>query len=86
VHIELHLKRIPDALLLPTQAVIPVLKGQTVLVRKNGVVHSVPVKIGVRTASSVQITSGLAAGDTVITTGLMQLRPGMPVNVDVQAQ
>ncbi len=83
VQIELHLKRIPNALLIPTQAVIPVLKGQTVLVRKHGVVRSVPVKIGIRTSTSVQITDGLTPGDTVITTGIMQLRPGMPVNVRV---
>ena len=83
VQIELHLKRIPNALMIPTQAVIPVLKGQTVLVRKHGVVRSVPVKTGLRTSTSVQITDGLAPGDTVITTGIMQLRPGMPVNVSV---
>lgn len=84
VQIELHLKKIPDALMVPTQAVVPVLKGQTIFVRKNGVVVSIPVNTGIRTASTVQILDGLSAGDTVITTGLMQLRPGMPVNVAVQ--
>jgi membrane fusion protein (multidrug efflux system) len=86
VQIELHLKSIPNALMIPTQAVIPVLKGQTVLVRKHGVVRSVPVKTGLRTSTSVQITDGLAPGDTVITTGIMQLRPGMPVNVSVSVR
>lgn len=84
VQIELHLKNIPNALMVPTQAVIPVLRGQTVLVRKNGVVVSVPVQTGIRTATTVQITNGLFAGDTVIITGIMQLRPGMPVNVSIQ--
>jgi membrane fusion protein (multidrug efflux system) len=84
VQIELRLKQITDALMVPTQAVIPVLKGQTVLVQKNGVVASVPVRTGIRTATSVQILDGLAAGDTVITTGIMQLRPGMPVNVTLK--
>jgi membrane fusion protein (multidrug efflux system) len=84
VHIELRLKQIPDALMVPSQAVIPVLKGQTVLVRKNGVVVSVPVKTGIRTATSVQITGGLSPGDTVLTTGIMQARPGMPVTVLVK--
>jgi membrane fusion protein, multidrug efflux system len=86
VNIELQLKRIPDALMVPTQAIIPVLKGQTLFVVKQGKVQTVPVQIGVRTATSVQITSGLAPGDTVVTTGLMQLRPGMPVNVDTRNQ
>jgi membrane fusion protein, multidrug efflux system len=84
VQIELRLKQMKGALMVPTQAIIPVLKGQTVLVRRNGIVVSVPVRIGVRTATTVQITEGLASGDTVITTGIMQLRPGMPVRVSVQ--
>jgi len=84
VHIEMQLKQISDALLVPTQAIIPVLKGQTLFVQKNGVVVSVPVKTGIRTASSVQITQGLSPGDTVMTTGIMQLRPGMSVQVKVQ--
>jgi len=84
VHVELRLKQPGGALMVPTQAIIPVLKGQTVLVRKNGIVVSVPVKTGVRTPSVIQITAGLAAGDTVLTTGILQLRPGMPVNVTVK--
>ncbi|MBI2427383.1 MAG: efflux RND transporter periplasmic adaptor subunit [Ignavibacteriales bacterium] len=84
VQIELRLKQIADALMVPTQAVIPVLKGQSVFVKKNGVAVSVPVKTGIRTAASVQITEGLSAGDTIITTGLMQLRTGAPVIVAVK--
>jgi membrane fusion protein, multidrug efflux system len=84
VQIELRLKTINDALLIPTQSVVPVLKGQTVLVRRNGIVVAVPVTTGMRSSATVQITDGLAAGDTVITTGVMQLRPGMKVNVAIQ--
>jgi membrane fusion protein (multidrug efflux system) len=84
VHIELRLKQITNALMVPTQAVVPVLKGQSVFVQKNGVVVATPVRTGIRTATSVQITDGLAPGDTVITTGVMQLRPGAPVQVTVQ--
>ncbi len=84
VQIELKLKQINDALMVPTQAVIPVLKGQMVLIRKNGVVVSIPVKVGIRTTTNVQIISGLSEGDTVITTGIMQLRPGMPVKVTIK--
>lgn len=84
VQIELRLKQIADALLVPTQAVIPVLKGQSVFVKKNGMAVAVPVKTGIRTASAVQITEGLFPGDTIITTGLMQLRSGVPVIVAVK--
>jgi membrane fusion protein (multidrug efflux system) len=84
VQIDLRLRQITDALMVPTQAIIPVLKGQTVLVRRNGVVASVPVRTGIRTAISVQIVDGLVPGDTLITTGIMQLRPGMPVKVTLK--
>ncbi len=84
VQIELRLKKNMDALMVPTQSIIPVLKGQTIFVRKNGAVVSVSVKTGIRLASSIQITDGVSAGDTVITTGIMQLRPGMLVNVVVK--
>jgi membrane fusion protein (multidrug efflux system) len=83
VHIELRLKKISEALMVPTQAVIPVLKGQVLLVCRDGAVASIPVKTGIRTPTSIQITEGLTAGDTVITTGIMQLRPGMAVTVQV---
>jgi membrane fusion protein (multidrug efflux system) len=84
VQIALRLKNIPDALMVPSQAIIPVLKGQSILVKRRGVVVSLPVQTGIRTASNVQILSGLVPGDTVLTTGLMQARPGAPVNVIVK--
>lgn len=84
VQIELRLKQIPNALMIPTQAIIPALKGQSVFIKKNGVALAVPVKTGIRTAATIQITEGLSAGDTVLTTGLMQLRTGMPVSVTVK--
>jgi membrane fusion protein (multidrug efflux system) len=84
VHVELRLKQTGGALMIPTQSIVPVLKGQTVLVRRNGVVAAVPVRTGVRTSSAIQVTEGLSAGDTVLTTGLLQVRPGMPVNVTIK--
>ena len=84
VQIDLRLRGVVDALMVPTQAIIPVLKGQNLLVCRDGLVASIPVKTGMRTPSSIQIIDGLSAGDTVIVTGIMQLRPGMPVRVTVQ--
>lgn len=84
VQIALRLKKIPDALMVPSQSIIPVLKGQSILVKRRGVVVSLPVQTGIRTASNVQILNGLNPGDTVLTTGLMQAQPGAPVNVIVK--
>ncbi|MPN56547.1 hypothetical protein SDC9_204237 [bioreactor metagenome] len=51
-------------------------------VYKNGKVKQVELKKGLRTASSVQITKGLEVGDTLLVTGVMQLRDGGDVIID----
>lgn len=77
VHIDLH--HIPDALMIPSQALIPTTQDAQVVVSKNGKAAFVTVQTGERTAEQVQITAGLKAGDTVLTTGIMQAMPGIPL-------
>jgi membrane fusion protein, multidrug efflux system len=79
-HITLKLNT-TDALLIPTQAIVPVLKGKQVFVVRNGKADTVSVVTGIRNDSAVQVISGLVAGDSVITTGLLQLRPGNDVKI-----
>lgn len=79
--IDLMLDAMDDALLVPTQAVVPELNGHKVFVLRQGQVAEQPVEIGMRTASMVQIMKGLQAGDTVLTTGILQARPGSPVRI-----
>lgn len=79
--VTLILREIPGALMVPTQAIIPILKGQKVYLFKGGVVSEALVETGIRTDTEVQLTSGVSAGDTVITTGILQLAPGMPVKI-----
>jgi len=68
-----------DALTVSSQALIPSSKGYTVYVSKGGLVAATPVEIGQRSAGSVEITHGLHKGDTVITSNLLRLVPGVPV-------
>lgn len=49
-------------------------------VYKNGVANQ--IVLGMRTASSVQVLNGLNVGDTLLVTGVMQLRDGLPVIID----
>lgn len=63
-----------NALMVPTQCVIPTLKGQKVYVVKNNTAVEIPVTIGVRTDTHIQIVEGLQPGDTVITTGLLSVK------------
>jgi membrane fusion protein (multidrug efflux system) len=81
--IRLALTTVDEALLIPTEAIIPVLKGKTVFISSEGKAKQVPVESGTRNAENIVITSGLKAGDTVLTTGSMSLKPGTPVKVTV---
>lgn len=67
---------------LPNQAIVPDIKGRSVWVMKDGKANSVPVQTGFRTADMVEVLAGVEQGDTIITTGLMQLRGGMSVLPD----
>jgi membrane fusion protein (multidrug efflux system) len=63
------------ALMVPTQAILPGARSkQVVLLRKDSAFFSV-VETGVRDSSYIQILRGVKSGDTVVTTGLMSIRP-----------
>ncbi|HEY0030876.1 MAG TPA: efflux RND transporter periplasmic adaptor subunit [Bacteroidia bacterium] len=79
--VQLALSDIDSALMIPTEAVIPDLKGKKVYRIKNGQAEPVKVITGLRTDEKVQITEGLNIGDTIITRGIMSLKPGSPVKV-----
>ncbi|HYK76046.1 MAG TPA: efflux RND transporter periplasmic adaptor subunit [Daejeonella sp.] len=81
--IDLPLTNIKDAILVPTEAIIPVLKGKKVFISKEGKAQEIMVETGTRTEKAVLITSGLSVGDTVLTTGMMSLKPDMPVKIKV---
>jgi membrane fusion protein (multidrug efflux system) len=70
-----------NAIQIPTEAVVPEMNGKSVWIVRNGKAVSTPISTGVRSDVMIEVLSGIAAGDTVITTGLMQLTPGIPVQV-----
>jgi membrane fusion protein, multidrug efflux system len=67
----------------PTQAIIPVQNGKKVFVARGGKAQEVMVETATRTAKDLLITSGLKAGDTVLTTGIMTLKADTPVKVRI---
>ena len=69
-----------DALMVPAESVIPELSGYKVfVVGADGNAEQRMIEIGTRTDTQVQVISGLKEGDLVLTTGVMQVRQGMPV-------
>lgn len=71
-----------NAFMVPAESVVPVLKGQKVLVARNGKVVEVPVQIGIRTADKVQVIGALNKGDQVLISGLLAVKEGMPVKTN----
>lgn len=71
----------PQALLLPAQAVIPQARGKKVIRYAKGQAEFVEVTTGTRTSDQVEILTGLQAGDTILLSGLMSIRPNTPVQL-----
>ncbi len=81
--IELPLDHTENAVLVPTEAVIPVQNGKQVFLLKDGKAAATPVEAENRTRTDVLITEGIAIGDTVLTSGIMSLTNGMAVTVKI---
>ena len=80
--ITLQMSKVDDAISIPSEAIIPEMEGEKVFVYKARKAKSVNVTTVLRTESNIQITSGLKFGDTLITSGIMQLRQNLPVVLD----
>jgi membrane fusion protein (multidrug efflux system) len=81
--IEINLKEIKNTIVIPSISIIAEMGRDIVYIYKNGKAKQVTVTKGMRTASSVQIVYGLNVGDTLLTSGVMQLRDGMDVSINL---
>lgn len=79
--IRLKQKEIEDAIAIPAEAIVPEMGKSKVFVYKSGKAEPVEVITGIRTDSEIQILSGLQFGDTILTSGTLQLRKGSPVKI-----
>jgi len=75
-NVDLRLKEDKNALMVPTQAIIPQERNKKLIVAKGGKAKFVTVKTGVRQASNIEILSGIEPGDTIVTTGILFIKPG----------
>lgn len=73
---------LPSALMIPSEAIIPELNSHKVFTYKNGIAEQASISIGLRTENEVQAIKGINAGDTVITSGILQVRQGTPVSIN----
>ncbi|HRY32785.1 MAG TPA: efflux RND transporter periplasmic adaptor subunit [Bacteroidales bacterium] len=70
-----------DAVILPAQSIIPRLNGYDVFLLEDGKVARKAVIAGTRTDSLVEILQGIRGGDSILMTGLLQVKPGTGVRV-----
>ncbi len=79
--VQVELEEYRGAILVPTQAIVPELNEKKVYLYRAGTAQPVIVETGIRQERYIQVVEGLNPGDTVITTGLLQIKPGAPVSI-----
>lgn len=71
-----------NAITIPSQAIVPEMGIDKVYLYKNGKAEPVTITKGIRNEARVQVLQGLNVGDTIITSGTLQLRTGLKVTLD----
>jgi membrane fusion protein, multidrug efflux system len=82
VEIDVVLENIDQAILIPTETIVPDFEGEKVFIYKNGKAVPQVVTAGIRTEKEIQITSGLNIGDSLIISGIIQLSLNVPVRIN----
>lgn len=77
--VTLALREIPNALVLPPQAVVSGPKGKSVFTIVQGKAKSVPVQTGITDGKWIEITTGLNGDEDVVVVGKRKLLEGSPV-------
>lgn len=80
-NVALNLGKNNEAMIIPSQAVIPQARNKRVVLYRGGSAEFAVVSTGIRDSSFVEVTDGLKVGDTVILTGLLAIRPDSKINL-----
>jgi len=80
--IRIKLDQTDNAIVIPSISTVKEMGRDITYVFEKGKAKEVEIITGMRTSSSVEVVKGLSVGDTLLTTGVMQLRSGMPVRID----
>lgn len=83
-NVELPLDIIKDVIVVPTEAIIPIQGGKKVFISNHGKAKEVMIETATRTDASILVLSGLKAGDTLVTSGVMSLKEDAKIKVKVK--
>ncbi|MBI5858092.1 MAG: efflux RND transporter periplasmic adaptor subunit [Sphingobacteriales bacterium] len=70
-----------EALMIPNSSIVPQGRKKLIFLAKNNKAISTEVTTGVRDSTNIQVLSGLNKGDTVITSGLLFVKPNADIKV-----
>ncbi|MBY0478897.1 MAG: efflux RND transporter periplasmic adaptor subunit [Chitinophagaceae bacterium] len=73
--VDMDFARNDAAILVPSQAILPQARSKKLILYKDGIAKFVDVQTGIRDSANIEILSGVKPGDTIVTTGLLGLRP-----------
>jgi membrane fusion protein (multidrug efflux system) len=79
--VELPVRRRSRAIMIPNIALIPTRDRKEVFVYENGRARARALVTGFRSEKRVEVIQGLERGDTVLTSGLLQLQDGQSVQL-----
>lgn len=80
---KINLKLFPNkqCIMIPAKSTVPLMEGEQVYLIKKGKALAINIKTGYRNEREVEVTDGLAPGDTLVTSGLLQIKEGMAVRL-----
>jgi membrane fusion protein, multidrug efflux system len=84
--VKLALEKSEDAIMIPNSSVLPQGRLKFIFLYKGGKAKQTEITTGVRDSTNIQVMNGVSKGDTVITTGLLYLRPDVDVKLTKLAQ
>jgi membrane fusion protein (multidrug efflux system) len=79
--VKILLDKNENALMVPNSSLVPQGRKKIVYLYKNSKAMANEITTGARDSTNIEVLTGLNTGDTVITSGLLFLRPGIDVKV-----
>ncbi len=85
--IKVYVQNVPDALSVPSEAVITTLSGEkAVVIVKEGKAARVKVSTGIVQGDRTQIVTGIQPGDRVVVQGQKTVKDGAPVKITAEGK
>ncbi|MDL2210995.1 efflux RND transporter periplasmic adaptor subunit [Bacteroides sp. OttesenSCG-928-M17] len=81
-NLRIRMLEVENAVAIPSEAIVPEMGMDKVFLYRSGKAVPVSITKGLRTNALVQVVDGLQLGDTIITSGTLQLRNGLNVVLD----